>query len=109
MEEARIVTETFLAHRNSPARAPRADYLYDFSRPFEAFDGAVQELDLGLIHLFAGVRPRRFAPREGWLRADRNIRAHFNRVTDHIFLAASTAYEEPLSQGDHHEQLQLDV
>ena len=109
MEESRIVTETTLAHRNRPGRAPRADYLYDFSRPFETFDGAFQELDLGLIHIFAGVRPRRFAPQEEWLRANRNLRAHFDRVTDHIFCAAYSAYEETLSQAAHHEQLQLDV
>ena len=109
MEETRIVTETTLAHRNSPGRVPRADHLYDFSRPFETFDEAVQELDLGLLHIFAGVRPRRFAPREEWLRADRSLRAHFSRVTDHIFHAAYFAYKEPLSQGEHHEQLQLDV
>lgn len=109
MEETRIVTETILAHRNGPSWEPTADHLYDFSRPFETFGEALHKLDLGLAHIFAGVRPRRFAPQEERQRADRNIRAHFDRVAVHIVHAAYSAYEEPLSQGIHHEQLQLDV
>lgn len=92
------MAETISVHRNHSNRVPRAEYLYDFSHPAETFDGAVQQLDMGLMHIFAGMHPGRFSLQEEQRRGRDNLRVHFKRVTNHIVCAAFYVYGESLPE-----------